>query len=90
MTLRNVRIRCRGLGETTAERTRPVPEAAGRYPDAHMFGCMLPAYGLYVRHVDGFRMEDVVFELETGTSDRRDPIVLDDVPPAVAPCSAGF
>lgn len=90
MTLRNVRIKCRGLGETEAERTRPVPEAADKYPDAHMFGCMLPAYGLYVRHVDGFRMESVVFELEEGAFDKRDPIVFDDVPMAVISLNDGW
>ena len=79
VTLRNVRIVCRGGGETEAERTRPVPEAAGGYPDSHMFCCMLPAYGLYARHVDGLALENVAFTLKPGTTDRREAIVLDDV-----------
>ena len=79
VTLRNVRIVCRGGGDTAAERTRPVPEVADKYPDAHMFGCMLPAYGLYARHVDGLALEDVSFELRPGTTDGRDEKVLDDV-----------
>ena len=52
VALRNVRIVCRGGGDTAAEMLRPVPEVPGKYPDAHMFGCILPAFGLYVRHVD--------------------------------------
>ena len=52
---------------------------AGKYPDAHMFGCILPAYGLYVRHVDGLQLDNVSFPLAPGTSDRREPIVFDDV-----------
>ena len=79
VALRNVRIVCRGGGDTAAERTRPVPEVAGKYPDAHMFGCILPAYGLYVRHVDGPSLEDVSFVLKPGTTDGRDDKVLDDV-----------
>ena len=79
VTLRNVRIVCRGGGDTAAERTRPVPEVAGKYPDAHMFGCILPAYGLYARHVDGLQLDNVSFPLAPGTSDRREPMVFDDV-----------
>ena len=79
VALRNVRIVCRGGGDTAAERTRPVPEVAGRYPDAHMFGCILPAYGLYARHVDGLSLENVSFVLKPGTTDGRDDKVLDDV-----------
>lgn len=77
--LENVRVVCRGCGDTDAERKRPVPEVAEKYPDAHMFGCMLPSYGLYVRHVDGLMLSDVVFSLRKGDCDSRDPIVMDDV-----------
>ena len=43
-----------------------------------MFRCMLPAYGLYVRHADNVRLENVNFTLREGTSDRRDPVVWED------------
>ena len=79
VTLRNVRIVCRGGGETAAERVRPVPEVPGKYPDAHMFGCMLPAYGLYVRHVDCLALDNVSYLLKPGTLDSRDPVVFEDV-----------
>ena len=44
VALRNVRIVCRGGGDTAAEMLRPVPEVPGKYPDAHMFGSVLPAF----------------------------------------------
>jgi hypothetical protein len=46
------------------------------YPQNTMFGT-LPAWGLYVRHVEGLTMRDV--DLRTRSSDSREMIVLDDV-----------
>jgi polygalacturonase len=53
-----------------------VPEAAGDYPQAPMFGA-LPASGLYARHVDGLALRNV--QLRTAQKDARPPLVLDDV-----------
>ena len=53
-----------------------VPEAAGDYPQAPMFG-PLPASGLYARHVDGLSLHNV--QLRTAQPDARPPLVLDDV-----------
>lgn len=78
VSFRNVRIVCLGGGETSCERTRPVPEMSGDYPDAKMFGMMLPAYGLFARHVDGLTLEDVSFPLAGGTHDKREDVVMDD------------
>ena len=58
---------------------RPVPEVPGKYPDAHMFGCILPAFGLYARHVDCITFDNVTFPLAPGAIDSREPVVLDDV-----------
>ena len=77
--MKNVSIVCRGCGATALERTRPVPEVPGKYPDAHMFGCMLPSYGLYVRHVDALSISEIAFVLRCGDADERDAIVMDDV-----------
>lgn len=85
VVLRNVRVACKGGGETAQERTRPVPEFPGSYPESRMFKCMLPAYGLYVRHVDGMRLENAVFTLQGGTSDERDAVVRDDVADLAGP-----
>lgn len=80
ITLRNVRLVCKGGGDTAAERTRPVPEVPGKYPNSSMFDDqMLPAYGLYIRHADNVRLENVEFQLAEGTSDARDAIVREDV-----------
>jgi len=79
VVLRHVDIFCRGGVITEDERTTPVPEMAEGYPDAHMFGSVLPAYGLYVRHVDGLTLEDVSFTLADGAVDSRSAIVRDDV-----------
>lgn len=82
VALRNVRLTAPGGGETEEERTRPVPELEGATPGVAMFGQLLPAHGLWARHVDGLRLEDVSFLLADGTFDRRDAVVLDDVQPA--------
>ena len=80
VTLANVHLVCRGLGDASVRwKDLPVPEAADRYPDAHMFGHALPAYGLYARHVDGLSLVNCAFALAEGTSDRRNPVVAEDV-----------
>ena len=80
-TLRNVRLKCRGLGKSQSEKwlAKPVPENPGGYPEAHVFKHALTAWGLYARHVDGLKLENCEFELLDGTTDSRKKIVLDDV-----------
>ena len=80
-TLRNVRLKCRGLGVAQSEKwlAKPVPENPGGYPEAHVFKHALTAWGLYARHVDGLKLENCEFELLDGTTDSRKKIVLDDV-----------
>ena len=79
VVLKNVRVECKGGGRTLEEKTRVVPEFPECYPESRMFKCMLPAYGLYVRHVDGIVLEDTVFTLREGDLDERDAVVFDDV-----------
>ena len=79
VTLRNVRLHGPGAGDNAAERTRNVPELPGIYPEANCFGCMLPAYGLWARHVDGLTLDNVTFTLDDGTTDAREAVVTDDV-----------
>ena len=82
VVFKNVRLCCRGLGDDALRwKDKPVPEAAGGYPDAHMFGHALPAYGLYARHVDGLLLENCSFSLAEGSSDAREPVVMEDVTP---------
>ena len=53
-----------------------VPEAPADYPESSMLG-ILPAWGMYLRHVRNIRLRNVVFESECG--DGRPCMVLDDV-----------
>ena len=56
VSLNQVMIEYQGGGAPgTAERA--IPELPDEYPDADMFG-ELPAYGLYVRHVQGLTLRD--------------------------------
>jgi hypothetical protein len=55
---------------------RPVPEIPEKYPEARMFG-MLPASGLYCRHVRGLRLSDITFRSPAG--EQRPVIICDDV-----------
>jgi polygalacturonase len=53
-----------------------VPEREAMYPEPSMFG-VLPAYGFWVRHAAGVRMDGV--EVGFAQEDRRPAFVLDDV-----------
>jgi polygalacturonase len=53
-----------------------VPERENGYPDPNMFG-VIPAYGMYFRHVKGLQVSDVSVSFEK--DDVRPPIVLEDV-----------
>lgn len=53
-----------------------VPEERDAYPEYSMFG-ELPAYGLYVRHVDGLKMKNI--RVQSREADFRPALVLDDV-----------
>jgi len=55
---------------------RAVPEKETAYPEARMFG-MLPASGLYARHVRGLNMNDVAFTAPPGEA--RPTVIFDDV-----------
>jgi hypothetical protein len=48
----------------------------GDYPHAPMFG-PLPAFGLYVRHVDGLTLRNV--RVRAAAPDARPAVLLDDV-----------
>jgi hypothetical protein len=53
-----------------------VPEREAMYPEPSQFG-VLPAYGFYVRHAAGIRLDGV--EVGFMTPDTRPALVLDDV-----------
>lgn len=81
VTLENIRIICpgkgnNGLANMPLSRLDQVPEKEAAYPEFSMFG-ELPAWGLYVRHMDGLKMKDVVFSLSE--PDYRPAMIFDDV-----------
>jgi len=53
-----------------------VPEMAREYPEPSMLG-ILPAYGIYARHVKGLKLTGVTLKYKVG--DGRPAVVLDDV-----------
>jgi hypothetical protein len=75
VTLKNIQIDCVLAGRSDWV-NRPVPEVPEKYPEARMFG-MLPAYGLYCRHVRGLHLSDITFRATTG--EQRPAIICDDV-----------
>jgi hypothetical protein len=75
VTLANIRVD--NALSSRPEWLRPVvPEMAAKYPEARMFG-MLPASGLYSRHVRGLRVTD--FSLRAAAGEQRPALVCDDV-----------
>lgn len=59
-------------GGVTQKPQEPVPEMGTRYPEFHNFGT-LPASGVYVRHAENVRIEDVRIQLRQ--EDVREQIV---------------
>ena len=73
VTLSNIHIRYRGGGHQV---TKPYREQGTNYPEPRWAG-PTPAYGLFARHADGIRLQNVEFELIR--PDERPEIVLEDV-----------
>lgn len=81
VVLRDITIRYAGgarpeVAEVPLSKLEGVPEKRENYPEFSMFG-ELPAWGLYLRHVRGLRLENVVLRQEG--IDYRPAIVADDV-----------
>ena len=62
-------------GGTQEDAARTVDEDPFRYPEQHFFG-VLPAYGLYTRHVEGLMMDNVRLYLDG--QDARPAMVMED------------
>jgi hypothetical protein len=82
VTLKDISIVYGGIGRAAPtnhhhwDNLDAVPERADSYPESTMFG-ILPAWGLYVRHAEGIRLENVT--LRTEAADYRPALVADDV-----------
>ena len=75
ISLTDIRIVGKGGGKAALP-SRDVPEREKQYPDATRFRD-LPAYGLYCRHVNGLRIDQL--DLKVERPDARPAVVLDDV-----------
>ena len=76
ISLSNIYIEYRG-GGTKEQAARPYPELGKMYPEPGKFLGPTPAYGLYARHVDGLKLNNVEFVLKK--PDERPMVVLEDV-----------
>jgi polygalacturonase len=72
LVLRDISVSLPG-GGTEEEAGITVPEDEARYPEQHFFG-VLPAYGLYLRHVRRFSITNVT--LTARTADKRPAAVF--------------
>lgn len=75
LTLENIKIDLAGGG--TAENARQVvPEAIDKYPEVKTFGPLVPAYGIWARHVKGLKLKNIQFNLNS--NDLRPALVCED------------
>ena len=75
LTLENIDINLAGGG--TADNARQVvPEAIDKYPEVKTFGPLVPAYGVWARHVDGLKLINIRFTL--GSNDLRPAFICED------------
>ncbi len=74
ITLRNVHLKLDGGVKTY---NANVPEDAQDYPEVYVYGRILPAKGVYFRHIDGLTLENVT--VETYRPDVREDFVFSDV-----------
>ncbi len=85
VSLENIEIRYpgrgnNGLANMPLSRLDAVPEQVQDYPEFSMFG-ELPAWGFYIRHVDGLKLKNIRLSIED--RDYRPAIVFDDVRNAI-------
>ena len=74
ITLRNVELKVEG-GITEWEAN--VPDNLGKYPEVWVYGKVLPAKGIFFRHVRGLILDNV--QVSTYHPDAREDFVFDDV-----------
>jgi polygalacturonase len=72
--IRDMIVNCMG-GGTLQDANRSIPENEKAYPENRMFGNILPAYGMYIRHAKNILLDNVQFNLLE--PDYRPAIVLE-------------
>lgn len=75
LVLENIEIRLAG-GGTSENARQVVPEAIDKYPEVKTFGPLVPAYGIWARHVDGLKLSNVKFTISH--NDLRPAIICED------------
>ena len=82
VALENIKIELSG-GGTAADAQVQLAEKESAYPEYNMFGRVMPAYGLYVRHVRGISFKNVQMTV-TNPDARPEKVFVDveDVTPA--------
>jgi polygalacturonase len=75
LRLENIEIDLAG-GGTVADSKQEVPEAIDKYPEVKTFGPLIPAYGIWARHVEGLQLINVRFNLKS--NEERPAIICDD------------
>jgi len=75
LTLENIEIDLLGTG--TVENSRQaVPEAIDQYPEVKTFGPIIPAYGVWARHVKGLKLRNITFNIKN--NDLRPVFICED------------
>jgi polygalacturonase len=75
LTLENIEIDLLGTG--TVENSRQaVPEAVDQYPEIKTFGPIIPAYGVWARHVKGLKLKNITFRIKN--NDLRPVFICED------------
>ncbi|MBR3864653.1 MAG: right-handed parallel beta-helix repeat-containing protein [Clostridia bacterium] len=74
ITLRNISLQLDGGVKNFK---REVPEDAQDYPEVYVYGRILPAKGIYFRHIEGLTLQNVV--VKTYRDDKREDFIFDSV-----------
>lgn len=74
ITLRNVHLKLDG---GVVEYNRNVPESVQDYPEVYVYGRILPAKGIYFRHIEGLTLENVT--VETYRKDQRTDFIFEQI-----------
>jgi hypothetical protein len=75
LTLENIEISLAG-GGTVEHARQQVPEAVDKYPEVKTFGPLVPAYGIWARHVKGLKLVNITLHLDS--NDRRPAFICED------------
>ncbi len=75
LTLENIQIDLLGTG-TANQARQVVPEAIDQYPEVKTFGPIIPAYGVWARHVNGLKLKNISFRIKQ--NDLRPAFVCED------------